>query len=152
MDERHWLMGTAYNTGIECLQFVAPRCYLMFLTPPCFRLACRYLTKRRDGLSRQPQSLALYRMAMFVRRRLGALRFICATTVGLTARVARRSLGRTRNYLLASLNNCALGSRLLASAVSVSCYSVSGLLPVFASDLEIATPSRISEQRALCAV
>ena len=22
LDERHWLMGTTYNTGIECLQFV----------------------------------------------------------------------------------------------------------------------------------
>lgn len=22
MDERHWLLGTVYNTGIECLQFV----------------------------------------------------------------------------------------------------------------------------------
>lgn len=24
MDERHWLLGTAYNTGIECLQCVVP--------------------------------------------------------------------------------------------------------------------------------
>ncbi len=32
MDERHWLMGTVYNTGIECLQFVR-------FTHPCLAVA-----------------------------------------------------------------------------------------------------------------
>ena len=52
MDERQWLLGTAYNTGTECLQFV----FNPIFSAACPQLnsfhaslALRYLTKRRDG-------------------------------------------------------------------------------------------------------
>ncbi|KAF6758816.1 hypothetical protein DFP72DRAFT_886597 [Ephemerocybe angulata] len=30
MDERYWLLGTAFNTAIECVQFVFPSSFFSF--------------------------------------------------------------------------------------------------------------------------
>ena len=68
MDERHWLMGTAYNTGIECLQLVFLRCRLVLLTVRPFS-ARRCWTMRRGGLNRLRQFVGSYQMVMRVRRR-----------------------------------------------------------------------------------
>jgi len=38
MDERQWLLATAYNTGTECLQFVIPPLAMCFIIHPSFVL------------------------------------------------------------------------------------------------------------------
>ncbi len=73
MDERHWLMGTVYNTGIECLQFVArfvatapySDCIDVLLT----HLARHIWTRRRGGSRRLQPFADLYLTERLVRRR-----------------------------------------------------------------------------------
>jgi hypothetical protein len=72
MDERHWLLGTAYNTGTECLQSVFNPIFPT--TSPQLNsfhasLAHRYLTKRRDGSKPLLAFADLFQVARNVLRR-----------------------------------------------------------------------------------
>lgn len=71
MDERHWLMGTAYNTGIECLQFVARQTFSA--DDPTHALVTHavrhFWTRRRGGSRRQRASVAACQMARLAQKR-----------------------------------------------------------------------------------
>ena len=94
MDERHWLMGTAYNTGIECLQLVVLRYRFVLLT--LLSSVSRYWTTQRGGLNQRQQSVGSYRMVMRVRRRQVDARLIAA--VNLTGPAACRSPIHMHNF------------------------------------------------------
>ena len=67
MDERQWLLATAYNTGTECLQSV--HIFLDSLWNWHRLLALRCWMKREDGLKRLLLFVALFLKANNVRRR-----------------------------------------------------------------------------------
>lgn len=67
VDERLWLLGTAYNTGIECLQYV-----LGFLIVTHFDhvfTAPRKSTKQNGGSSPVPLYVAMYPTVRLVQKR-----------------------------------------------------------------------------------
>lgn len=66
MDERYWLLATAYNTGLECLQYVSltsafkwnyPLIDIRLTVSP--RLACQCSMTPSDGSRPAPSCVAL---------------------------------------------------------------------------------------------
>ena len=68
MDERLWLLSTAYNTGVECLQWVVPS-FRVRLTLSKVRVALPWRTRRNDGLSALPSSVGSFQTAGYGRKR-----------------------------------------------------------------------------------
>ena len=101
MDERHWLMGTAYNTGIECLQCVArfapsapyPIAVMMYNS------ARHYWTRRRGGSRPQRLSAGSCQRGLSARRRYVLhRRFLVTMTADRFPHCTFRSPGLTHSF------------------------------------------------------
>ncbi|KAH9947352.1 meiosis protein SPO22/ZIP4 like-domain-containing protein [Amylocystis lapponica] len=80
LDERQWLLGTSYNTGIECLQFVILSLLVPWNGTPQLKriLVHLYWTRRSVGSRPPPPSVGFCPMARFVRKRYLRLTRTCS--------------------------------------------------------------------------
>lgn len=71
LDERQWLLGTSYNTGIECLQSVKlkPK-YRQIRLMVADQFSVRHYWMRQNGGSKRPRQYAVFsQMAMAGQKR-----------------------------------------------------------------------------------